>query len=258
MRAPALYAFVASLAPACGCSSTPDTLATTGCDPPVPDVCGFPFPSNAYLVDDARTVTGHHVQFGPQTLPMQRSSPTDPTPWTKSDGSSPGMTVSTYLPGATATGLPDENHLALSVTTDSPTILLDTATGALVPHIGEIDMSATRDGERSLMIRPVVRLADNRRDIVAIRHVVDGNGAVIPRSPAFAALRDNKSFGDASIGRRRALYDDIFAQLAAAGVDRADLQMAWDYASASRENNTRTMPAVRDAALAVVGDAGPS
>ena len=248
----------ALLASALGCSSTPDALATTGCDPLVPDVCGFPFPSNAWLVDDPKTVTGHHVQFGAQTLPMQRNTPTDPTPWTKSDGFSPGMTILTYLPGATATGLPDENHLPLSISADSPTILLDTSTGALVPHIGEVDMSATRDGERSLMIRPVVRLADNTRYIVAVRRVVDGNGAVIPPSPAFAALRDGKKFDDASIERRRALYDDIFGKLAAAGIDRGDLQIAWDYSTASRENNTRTMLAVRDAALAVVGDAGPT
>jgi hypothetical protein len=119
-------------------------------------------------------------------------------------------------------------------------------------------MSATREGERSLMIRPVVRLADNRRYIVAVRHVVDAAGAPIAPSPAFAALRDGGHFADASIERRRALYADIFSRLAAAGVDRGDLQIAWDYSTASRENNTRTMLAVRDAALAVVGEAGPA
>jgi hypothetical protein len=119
-------------------------------------------------------------------------------------------------------------------------------------------MSATRPAERSFMLRPVVRLDDNTRYIVAIRHVVDGNGAPIPPSPAFAALRDGGSFGDASIARRRALYADIFAKLAAAGVDKSDLQIAWDYTTASRENNTATMLALRDAALAVVGAAGPS
>ncbi|MGZ3426254.1 MAG: hypothetical protein ACXVCV_06370, partial [Polyangia bacterium] len=215
-----------------GCSSTPDTLATTGCDPLVPEQCGFPFPSSVWLVDDAATPTGHHVLFGKQTLPQQRSKLTDPTPWTASDGFSPGQTALTYLPGATATGLADENHLAMSMTADSPTILLDTATGALVPHIGEIDMSATRDGERSLMIRPVVRLSDSTRYIVAVRRVVDAAGAPIAPSPAFRALRDGGSFADRSIEPRRALYADIFARLAAVGVDRSDLQIAWDYSTA--------------------------
>jgi hypothetical protein len=257
MRAALCLAATLLVACCAACSST-DTLSTSGCDPLVPEQCGFPFPSNAWLVDDPKTPTGHHVQFGPQTLPKQRSKATDPKPWALSDGFSPGQTVLTYLVGATATGLADENNLALSVTAQSPTILLNTSSGQLVPHIGEIDMSATRDGERSLMIRPVVRLDDNTRYIVAIRHIVDGSGKLIAPSPAFRALRDGGSFSDASIKRRRALYADIFSRLAAAGVDKSDLQIAWDYSTASRENNTRTMLAVRDAALAVVGDAGPS
>ena len=72
---------------ALGCSSSsPDALATTGCDPLVPDVCGFPFPSNVWLVDDPKTPTGHHVLFGAQTLPLQHNTLTDPAPWTGSDG----------------------------------------------------------------------------------------------------------------------------------------------------------------------------
>src|SRR5436309_3389627 len=68
-----------------------DTLATDGCDPLVPDACGFPFPSNVWLVDDPKTPTGKHVQFGPKTLPEHAHQPTDPAPWTASDGFSAGM-----------------------------------------------------------------------------------------------------------------------------------------------------------------------
>jgi hypothetical protein len=242
---------------ACSSAST-DTLATTGCDPLVPQQCGFPFPSNAYLVDDPKTVTGHHVQFGPQTIPPQGGVATDPSPWSALDGFSPGMTLLTFLPGASSTGLPDENHLDLSITAQSPTILLNTKTGALVPHIAELDQTTPLDSERTFMIRPVVRLDDNTRYIVGIRHVVDSSGAAIPPSPAFKALRDGGSFPDKSIERRRAQYADLFAQLAKAGVDKTDLQLAWDYSTASRENNTRVMLALRDAALAAVGDAGPT
>lgn len=244
----------------CACSSAPQTdlLTTTGCDPLVPEQCGFPFPSNVWLVDDPSTPTGHHVQFGAQTLPLQGQTRIDPAPWTKSDGFSPGMTILTFLPNASTTGLPNETNLALSVTAQSPTILLNTKTGQLVPHIAELDASTTDVMQQTFMIRPVIRLDDDTRYIVAIRHVVDGNGAPIAPSPAFKALRDGGGFSDKSIDRRRALYKDIFAQLANAGIQQNDLQMAWDYSTASRDNNTRTMLAVRDAALAVVGDAGPS
>jgi hypothetical protein len=128
----------------------------------------------------------------------------------------------------------------------------------LVPHLAEVDGTAQDDAERTLLIRPMVRLSDATRYIVAIRHVVDANGQPIKPSDGFKALRDGNSFSDKSIDRRRMLYADIFAQLAAAGIDKHDLQLAWDYSTASRDNNTKTMLAVRDAALAAVGDAGPS
>jgi hypothetical protein len=249
---------LASLALAACSGATTDTLATSGCDPLVPEQCGFPLPSNAYLVDDPQTPTGHRVQLGPRTLPAQGGVATDPAPWGKADGFSPGMTVLAYLPGATSTGLPDENSLPLSVTAQSPTVLLNTRTGELAPHIAEVDYSTTVDNERTFMIRPVVRLDDDTRYIVAIRHVVDGAGVPVAPSPAFRALRDGSDFPDKSIARRRALYADIFAQLAKAGVAKADLQLAWDYNTASRESNTRSMLAMRDAALAAVGEAGPS
>jgi hypothetical protein len=236
----------------------PNTLVTTGCDPIVPGQCGFPFPSNVYLVSDSTTQTGSHVQFGPQTLPMQGSMQIDPTPWTGSDGFSPGMTILTYFYGASAVGLPNENSLALSVTTQSPTILLNTKTGQLVPHIAELDMTAVDNNNRTFMIRPVIRLDDNTRYIVAIRNVVDNDGQLITASPAFAALRDGTPFADASVEGRRSLYTDIFTQLAQAGVPQSNLQLAWDYNTASQGNNTRTMIAMRDAALAVVGAAGPA
>ncbi len=128
-----------------------------------------------------------------------------------------------------------------------------------VPHFAELVRSAAVTGEddRTFLIRPVVRPKDGTRYIVAIRDVVDATGAKLPPSPAFAALRDGTPFGDPSIDARRALYDDIFAKLEAAGIPRGDLQLAWDYTTASRENNTGWLLHMRDDALAAVGEDGP-
>lgn len=246
------------------CSTDPggDPLGGLDCDPLVPTQCAFPFPSNVYLVDDDSTVTKKRVQFRANSLPLvpPEYEPTDPSGWENSDGFSTGMSMLTHLPGATVEGLPTQDNLELSVTTASPTILLDAVTGELVPHFSELDMSIDiDDAERTFMIRPVVRLKDDHRYIVAIRRVVDEEGSPIEPSLTFKALRDGSRppDGDPTVEPRRSLYKDIFAKLKAAGVEKNDLQIAWDFSTASRENNTRDMLHMRDHALSVVGEAGP-
>jgi hypothetical protein len=228
----------------------------------VPTQCGFPFPSNVFLVDDPSTTSGKHVQFRKTTLPALHLHNIDPTPWTRSDGFSPGQAALTHLPGATVTGLPTPNNVELSVTTQSPTILLEVnadGTTRLVPHFAELDLSTgAAPADQAFMIRPVERLKDQTRYIVAIRHVVDASGTALAPTPVFQALRDCTPSTDPSVGPRRALYADIFSKLSAAGISRNDLQLAWDYTTASRDNNTRDMLKVRDDALSVVGVQGPA
>jgi hypothetical protein len=166
------------------------------------------------------------------------------------------MAILAHFPNAKTTGLPTQDTLESSLAASSPTVLIEADTGKRVPHWAEIDRSGFHDEERAFMIRPVVRLKDATRYIVAIRRVEDDTGLVKP-SPAFAALRDGTPSDEISVERRRALYADIFTRLAGAGVDKSDLQLAWDFTTASRQNNTRWMLHMRDDALAKVGDDGP-
>jgi hypothetical protein len=235
-------------------------LLGSDCDPMVPTQCGYPFPSNVYLADDATTVTGKRVAFGATTLPARSGGPhIDAALFSDSDGFSAGQPALTHLPGATITGLPTQDTIELSLTDASPTVLIDAETGERVPHFSELDMSIPNeeDADRALMIRPVVRLKDATRYIVAIRRVVDKDGKAIAPSSTFQALRDGTAGCDISVARRRDLYTDIFARLDKAGVKKDDLQIAWDYTTASRENNTRWLIHMRDQALATVGDEGP-
>src|SRR5262245_14951149 len=55
-----------------GGGATIDLLAGADCDPMVPTHCGFPFPSNVYLVGDPATVTGKRVAFRANTLPADK------------------------------------------------------------------------------------------------------------------------------------------------------------------------------------------
>src|SRR5687767_7965426 len=62
------------------------------CDPLVPEHCGFPFPSNTALVDDAATPTKKRVAFKAGALPRWKGNVTNPAPWSDSDGFSAGAT----------------------------------------------------------------------------------------------------------------------------------------------------------------------
>jgi hypothetical protein len=108
------------------------------------------------------------------------------------------------------------------------------------------------------MIRPAVRLKDATRYIVAIRRVVDAAGEPLEPSEVFLALRDGQNHADPSVNARRDLYIDIFERLRTAGYTVADLQLAWDFSTASDANNTRMMLHMRDDALASVGAMGPT
>jgi hypothetical protein len=230
------------------------------CDPIVPTQCGYPFPSSVYLVTDSTTATGYRIAMPQEAMPHAATvGNLDPAMINGNDGFSPGQTILTHLPGATVTGLPTQDTLATSVTTMSPTILLNADTGELVPHWAELDeeLDNEADMDRAFLIRPVVRLADNTRYIVAIRHVVDSSGTALPPTPIFQALRDGTPNCDPSVDARRSLYTDIFAQLQKAGISKTDLQLAWDYRTASQKNNTAWMLAMRDDALQKVGMMGP-
>ena len=225
------------------------------CDPLVPYHCGFPFPSNTALVDDPTTVTKKRVAFKAGALPKHKRKDTNPVAWADLDGFSPSQSLITLLPYATTKGLPTQDDLEKSVTKESPTIILDLARGELVPHFSELDVTGRNPDDQTFIIRPVIRLRDATRYVVAIRRVVDPDGVAIPPSPAFAALRDKKP--DASIEPRRALYEELFAALEKAGIQRKDLQLAWDFSTASKDNITRSMVHMRDDALKIVGDDGP-
>jgi len=218
------------------------------CDPLVPEFCGFPFPSNVYTVEDETTVTGRRVQFLETLL---RGN--DATPWNYSDGFSAGTPIITQLMGATGAELGGPENIEQSLSESSPTLLLDAETGELVPHFAEVDARARGPEEQATIIRPAVRLRDDARYIVAIRNLTDESSAVVEASPAFAALRDGTASDDESIEARRDLYEDIFAKIEAQdGWTRDEIQIAWDFNTASDENNTRWLLHMRDTAFELI------
>ncbi len=264
-----------------GCSDGSDNLFIVSpaappldCDPITPTYCGFPYPNDYWTVPDAATVTGRRLALPEVIMPATSDGRrSNPAAFNEMDGFSPGIAAMTHLPGAVTAGLATPDSIDLSLASDSPTVIINAETGERVPHWVDIDeyvlqgklrsdagearpeFTIDRDidelrMEQAFMLRPAVRLDDNTRYIVAVRGVVDEDGNILAPSPEFKALRDTVFSGDPITEARRAHFKDIFARLRDASINRNNLQVAWDFTTASRENNTRAMLHVRDDALA--------
>jgi hypothetical protein len=243
------------------------------CDPMVPGHCGLPFPSNVYLADEpdhGHNNDGKRVSFGATTFPARSNGVRIPVDLMfDHDGFSASQAPFTHLPLARCSRCATPYSIEKSLEPDHPTVLLEVPTGWRVPHWVDMDMSTPNDGQegrpdqRVLMIRPAARLRDSTRYIVALRNVDDVDGKLIEPSPVFQALRAGKLLAEGTASEkwttyaRQELYSEIFTELGKAGVARENLQVAWDYTTASKSNVTRHLVDMRDKALAVVGEAGP-
>jgi hypothetical protein len=265
-----------------GCSDGSDSFVARfayvpppplNCDPLVPTYCGFPYPNDYWTEPDASTVTGRRLALPQIVMPTNTSGlQSNPDAFNEMDGFSPGIAAMTHLPGATVAGLATPDSIEKSLLPASRTVLIDTATGQWTPHwvdrdeyvvqaklrvdAGEsspsFDIKRNIDElrqEQALMLRPAIRLEDATRYVVAIRGVVDSEGGIVEASEGFLALRDRVTSDDPIIESRRPHFEEIFALLEAQGINRGDLQAAWDFTTASRENNTRAMLHIRDEAL---------
>jgi len=252
-----------------------------GCDPLTPTYCGFPYPNDYWTVADSTTATGLRLALPEETMPAngggQRSNP---DAFNEMDGFSPGIAAMAHFPGATVIGLATPDTIGDSLVQSSPTVILEAETGDRVPHWVDLDewvvqtkirMDAGKDKpgfavprdleelrqEQALMLRPAIRLDDATRYIVAFRDVRNGEGELVIPSPGFQALRDDQPSEDPVIESRRVHFESIFATLEDAGVARDDLQIAWDFTTASRENNTGAMVYIRDDAFDKFPDGVP-
>ena len=263
----------------------PDAVQeATGCDPLDPALCLFPFPNDAFTVEDPSTATGRRIAFAPTAMPRNggdvavgelggEGKPVDPTEWNRNDGFSPGQAVLTYVPGldlhqtwgtadrassGTAPNTPgwfdDRDQITdieLYRRADAPIVVLDADTGERHPFWSELDThDGATDDRRALILRPAVSYREGHRYIVALRNLRDASGAVIPAGPAFAAYRDGTATGE-----RAAHMEDLLGTLAEAGIARDDLFLAWDFTVASERNLSERMLAIRDDAFQrILGD----
>jgi hypothetical protein len=157
----------------------------------------------------------------------------------------------------TQSGAPGITDLARSTEPDSPIVLLDADTGERVPVFAELDANASSPEDQALLIRPTRNMSEGHRHVVALRGLVDGSGDTIDATLPFTTYRDGVATPIPTIEARRGAMDAVFADLEAAGVDRHDLHLAWDFTVASGTNLSERLLHMRDESFAQLGTDAP-
>jgi hypothetical protein len=236
-------------------------LETTpaGCETLTTTSCLLPFPSDAYSVPDTSTGTGRRVEIPAGLLPNTSGVTLDPTEWNLNDGFSPSTPILVHVPGIDPeqTALPSEADIGESVTAESATVIVDLDTGQLVPHWAEMDSRATSDADRALILRPATSLRETHRFGVALRNIKGADGQLLPAPIGYRVLRDNNPTTNPVVEERRADFEVVFGEMAAAGVNRADTYLSWYFTVASANSLAGRALSMRDDAFGKLNGQAP-
>jgi hypothetical protein len=248
-------------------AADPVQEAAEVCDPIDTSACLLPWPNDYFTIADPGTATGLRLNVSPLATPRNAAgAPIDPSDWNRLDGFSPGSQIVTHIPGMdnpqafAQTSPPTNINIVASLKRTSPVVVLDATTGKLWPVWAELDRSTDLNGnppapERTtLLIHPAKDFAEGHRYIVALQHMRDSSGGLIPAQAAFAGF----VAGSGQPSSRQSHFDtDIFPQLAAKGIKRSSLYLAWDFTVASENSLSEPILSMRDDALAKLGDTTP-
>ncbi len=250
-----------------------DLLAPDQCEILNNAECLLPYPSSRFLVADSSTATGLRLNLPAIGLPQPNGPPVDTAPLNRIDGFSPVVQILMHFPQGVDLEASNASRLLpagccgqpvgppwidtrtsteRSLDLDSPSVLIDAATGERVLHWLENDAHAEGNPARqSLIMRPGKSLTAGHRYIVAMRNLKTAGGGSIVPEPAFAALRDRRPSGIAAINTRRQTMDSqVFDVLLANGIQRDDLVLAFDFTVQSERQLTGAMLSMRDQAYA--------
>lgn len=227
-----------------------------GCNPIAAEWdCLAPYPSDFFRGPGGVEITGEAELFdviGGEAL--------DPFAAHRPDGFPKLPQIVAYIPGDIddeALAFHDAPAPTLDPTT-STTVLLNAATGAAVLHFAELDPGAVEGERRALTLRPLVRLDDGTRYVVAIRGLTRVDGTPVEAPVGFRRLRDGDAPLHPALESLAARYEaDVFEPLAGAGVTREELILAWDFTVSSEEDATRDLTALRRDLLARLAAAPP-
>jgi hypothetical protein len=238
------------------CSSDVSLPAPARCNPLGIHHCMTPWPSSVFEIEDATSATGRRLAIPEGTLPANIDDlHANPAGWNVADGFSPAAPmVMAWKGGVSPEGLPPVDNMDISMTAESPTVILDMTTGERVAHFAEVDLAAERTPDsQALLLRPAERLIGGHRYAVAITNRVRAkNGDDLDVPPGFAALRDGKHTDHELLEVMRPRFAEVLDALDAAGIPERDLVVAWDFTVASDAFLFSDPATARDRALAAL------
>ena len=247
---------LASLVPA-ACGDNDDAaLIPDPCNPLGGQGCLLPWPSMAYVTADAGTATGYRLDLPREGMPVNFDGiPLEPAFFNRWDGfSAIGPMLAIFPGGVSPEGLPPHRVPQASLAADSPIVLLDLDTGERAPCFAEVDQNVRDPLTAALIIRPLARLRTGGHYAVAIRNTVkDPAGKPLVAPAGFAALRDGKDMAHPRFAAAKGGAAAMFTALAAAGVEKGELVLAWDFVVASDAFLRGDLTAMRAAALPALG-----
>jgi len=210
------------------------------CDPVDPSLCLLPFPSDFFLADDGSSQTGYRVAYGPTSLPMNIDElQVDPALWNERDGWSINSPMMLYFDDLSTDGLIPWSDMGAYANADATTIVVDIDTGERVPVWAEKEVTEDDPRQQLLIIRQTQPLQFDHQYVVGVRGLVKTDGSPVDVSEGFQALRDGTASADPDVERQRSRFDTlVFPALEAQGMARSELQQAWAFHTASRENTT--------------------
>ena len=238
-----------------------ETASSDRCDILDGAVCLQPFPTDYLTRRDPSSATGRRINFNPLSMPRNRAGePILPTDHNRADGYSPGSMLITKVPGLSSqaaferSGLVPIDDLGRWEDPDQAAVVIDAQSGERWPIWAEIDSNPSDPADVNLIMRPQQNFLEGHHYIVALRNLKRADGSPIAASRAFQLYRDRIVSSDPAIESRRGHMDEILGKLSAAGVERSDLFLAWDFTVASAEGLAGRMLSIRDDAFSQLGD----
>jgi hypothetical protein len=216
--------------------------ATAACNPLAPGWdCLLPFPSDVFRVQDPSLPGGHRVALPEAGLPHRESDgvAVDFLKDRPVDGFSHLPQILALFPGGIDPGnlVFHTGDVTRSLDASSPTLLVDASAAETVLHFAELDPRAATDDRRALVIRPMTRLKNSTRHVVAIHGLKNRDGKPVEPPEGFRRIRDGLAGDDPALAPLAQRYDvEVFPLLEGLGVARHELQLAWDFTTVSFAN----------------------